>query len=150
MTIWFILWPLEIIYDYLVYFVVIFPRFGILDLVKSGNPAYHPIFFVKVIFQIKRSTETKTLFFLWLSGAYRIILTTCEQGCHIIYIFSNPKSQFWRALEWNSLVYSLAIWDIFRPFGIYFGHLEYISAIWNIFWPLGIYFGHSEYISAIW
>jgi hypothetical protein len=41
MTIWYILRPLEIIYGHLVYFVVIwniFPRFGILDQQKSGNP----------------------------------------------------------------------------------------------------------------
>jgi hypothetical protein len=41
MTIWSILLPLEIFYGHLVYFVVIwyiFPRFGILDQEKSGNP----------------------------------------------------------------------------------------------------------------
>jgi hypothetical protein len=41
MTIWSILWPLEIFYGHLVYFVAIwynFPRFGILDQEKSGNP----------------------------------------------------------------------------------------------------------------
>jgi hypothetical protein len=41
MTISFILRPLEIFYGHLVYFVVIvynFPRFGILDQEKSGNP----------------------------------------------------------------------------------------------------------------
>jgi hypothetical protein len=41
MTIWSILRPLEIYYGHLVYFVVIwyiFPRFGILDQDKSGNP----------------------------------------------------------------------------------------------------------------
>jgi hypothetical protein len=44
MTIWSILGPLEIFYAHLVYFVVIwyiFPRFGILDQQKSGNPALH-------------------------------------------------------------------------------------------------------------
>jgi hypothetical protein len=41
MTIWSILRPLETFYGHLVYFVVIwyiFPRFGILDQEKSGNP----------------------------------------------------------------------------------------------------------------
>jgi hypothetical protein len=45
MTIWSILRPLEIFYGHLVYFVVIwyiFPRFGILDQEKSGNPAAEP------------------------------------------------------------------------------------------------------------
>jgi hypothetical protein len=42
MDILFILRPFDIFYDYLVYFVVfwnIFPRFGILNQEKSGNPA---------------------------------------------------------------------------------------------------------------
>jgi hypothetical protein len=41
MTIWSILRPLEIFYGHLEYFVVIwyiYPRFGILDQEKSGNP----------------------------------------------------------------------------------------------------------------
>jgi hypothetical protein len=41
MTIWPILRPLEIFYGHLIYFVAIsyiFPRFGILDKDKSGNP----------------------------------------------------------------------------------------------------------------
>jgi hypothetical protein len=41
MTIWSILRPLEIFYGHVVYFVVIwyiFPRFGIFDWGKSGNP----------------------------------------------------------------------------------------------------------------
>jgi hypothetical protein len=45
MTIWSILRPLEIFYGPLVYFVVIwyiFPRFGILDPEKSGNPGFNP------------------------------------------------------------------------------------------------------------
>jgi hypothetical protein len=45
MTIWSILWPLEIFYSHMVYFAVIwyiFPRFGILDQAKSVNPvAYY-------------------------------------------------------------------------------------------------------------
>jgi hypothetical protein len=43
MTIWFILWPLEIFYGHLVYFVVIwyiFLRFGILEQEKSGNKSF--------------------------------------------------------------------------------------------------------------
>jgi hypothetical protein len=44
MTIWSILRPLEKFFGHLVYIVVIwyiFPRFGILDQEKSGNPAWH-------------------------------------------------------------------------------------------------------------
>jgi hypothetical protein len=46
MTIWSILRPLEIFCGHMVYFVMIwciFPRFGILDQEKSGNPAT-PVF----------------------------------------------------------------------------------------------------------
>jgi hypothetical protein len=45
MTIWSIVWPLEIFYGFLVYFVAIwyiFPRFGILDQEKSGITAPGP------------------------------------------------------------------------------------------------------------
>jgi hypothetical protein len=47
MAIWSILGTLEIFYGHLVYFVVIwyiFPRFGILDQEKSGNPGSDPSF----------------------------------------------------------------------------------------------------------
>jgi hypothetical protein len=43
MTIWSMLRPLEIFYGRLVYFLIIwhsFPRFGILDERKSGNPGW--------------------------------------------------------------------------------------------------------------
>jgi hypothetical protein len=49
MTIRSILRPLEIFYGRLVYFVVIwyiFPRFGILDQEKSGNPECFSIFLI--------------------------------------------------------------------------------------------------------
>jgi hypothetical protein len=36
----------------------------------------------------------------------------------------NPNlGKFWRALEWKSLVHSLAILNILRPFGTLYGHL---------------------------
>jgi hypothetical protein len=31
----------------------------------------------------------------------------------------------------------MAIWNILRPFGIFYGHLEYITAIWYILWAFG-------------
>jgi hypothetical protein len=50
MTLLSILRPLEIFYGHLVYFVVIwyiFPRFGILDQQKSGNPGPDPRYVVR-------------------------------------------------------------------------------------------------------
>jgi hypothetical protein len=32
--------------------------------------------------------------------------------------------KFFRALEWKRLVYYIAIWNILRPFGTFYGHLE--------------------------
>jgi hypothetical protein len=45
--------------------------------------------------------------------------------------------KFWRTLKLKMLVYFMVIWNIFRPFGIFYGHLEYISAICYILWSLG-------------
>jgi hypothetical protein len=46
---------------------------------------------------------------------------------------------------WNGkgLVHFMALWNIFLPFGTFYGHLEYITAIWYILWPLGS-------LAAIW
>jgi hypothetical protein len=53
MTIWSMLWPLEIFFDHLVYFVLIwntFPRFVILYQEKSGNPGMDLHFYLKTTF----------------------------------------------------------------------------------------------------
>jgi hypothetical protein len=34
------------------------------------------------------------------------------------------------------------IWNILRPFGIFYGHLGYFTAIWDILRPFGIFYGH--------
>jgi hypothetical protein len=36
------------------------------------------------------------------------------------------------ALECKSLVYSMDIWNILRPFGIFHGHLVYFPPLWYI------------------
>jgi hypothetical protein len=42
-------------------------------------------------------------------------------------------------LGMKKLVYYMAIWNIFLPFGIFFGHLViYLMAVWYIFPRLGI------------
>jgi hypothetical protein len=50
-------------------------------------------------------------------------------------MFSNQKSKFGYILEGlgiKKLVYFMAIWNILRPFGIFYGHLEYITSVWYI------------------
>jgi hypothetical protein len=46
-------------------------------------------------------------------------------GCQMVCIQTkNPNlGKFWRALEWKMLVYFTAIWNIFRPFEIFYGRL---------------------------
>jgi hypothetical protein len=53
---------------------------------------------------------------------------------------------FWRALVWKMLVYFRAIWNILRPFGIFYDHLVNFMALWYIlrlfgkfFLPFGIF-----------
>jgi hypothetical protein len=49
------------------------------------------------------------------------------QGCQMAsFRTKNPNlGKFWRFLQWKMLVYLMAIWSIFRPFGIVYGHLVY-------------------------
>jgi hypothetical protein len=56
-----------------------------------------------------------------------------EQDCQMVYFHTkNPAmGKFWRALEWKRLVYSMAVWNILRPFG------NFVS-IWYIFSRFGI------------
>jgi hypothetical protein len=57
------------------------------------------------------------------------------QGCQMVYFQTkNPNlGILWRASERKILVYFKAIWNIFRPFGICFGHLE-ILVHFPLFW----------------
>jgi hypothetical protein len=41
--------------------------------------------------------------------------------------------KFWRALEWKRFVYSMPIWNILCPFGIFYSYLV-------ILWKFGIFF----------
>jgi hypothetical protein len=54
------------------------------------------------------------------------------QGCQLVYFHTkNPNlGIFWRALEWNLLVY------------VFYDHWEYFASIWNILWPFGVVCGH--------
>jgi hypothetical protein len=57
-----------------------------------------------------------------------IALLFCQsrnQGCQMACFQTKNRDlgKFWRALEWKRSVYSMAIWNTLRPFGIYYGHL---------------------------
>jgi hypothetical protein len=43
--------------------------------------------------------------------------------------------KFWRALERKMLVYFMVIWNILRPFGVFYGYLVKL-------WQLGIFAPH--------
>jgi hypothetical protein len=63
------------------------------------------------------------------------------QGCQMVY-FQTKKSQFGSFLGvckgrgWYNF---MAIWPIFRTFGIFYGHLVYFMAICYICWLFGIF-----------
>jgi hypothetical protein len=44
-------------------------------------------------------------------------------GTYILKPKNTNFGSFWRALEWNRLVYSMATWNILRPFGTFYGYL---------------------------
>jgi hypothetical protein len=52
-----------------------------------------------------------------------------------IFYTKNPNlGKFWRVLEWKMLAYFIAIWYIFRQFGIYFVAIRYILLLFgNVF-----------------
>jgi hypothetical protein len=50
----------------------------------------------------------------------------------------NPKSQFWRAMEWKVFSYFMIIRNILWPFGIIYGSLVYLVC------------GHLLYIFLFW
>jgi hypothetical protein len=103
-----IVWPFEIYYGNLVGRYIlspfgnlvavwyIFPRFGILCLEKSGNPDVHHFF------RGKSSTKAKIL----------VTLVDCPLlGCQMVYFQTKKPNlgKFWRALDWEMLIYIMAI-----------------------------------------
>jgi hypothetical protein len=57
----------------------------------------------------------------------------------------NPNSgKFWRALEWKMLVYFMAIWNILRPFGIFYDH--WVMWKYDVFSP----FWYTYSVNNIW
>jgi hypothetical protein len=53
-----------------------------------------------------------------------VIPTRVRVARWFVFQTKNPNlAKFLRALERKKLVYSMAIWNILRPFGIAYGHL---------------------------
>jgi hypothetical protein len=53
----------------------------------------------------------------------------------------NPNSgKFWRALKYVFLEYFMAIWDILRPFGVFYGHFGHLVVIWYILLRFGLFY----------
>jgi hypothetical protein len=50
----------------------------------------------------------------------------------MVYVLTkNPiLGKFWRALEWQMLIYFMSIWNILRTFGIFYDHLVHFVFIW--------------------
>jgi hypothetical protein len=64
----------------------------------------------------------------------------------------NPNfGKFWRVLQWEILVYFIAVWSILLPLGIFCGRLVYFTVIWSILLSF-VYFTycHLVYFTVIW
>jgi hypothetical protein len=44
----------------------------------------------------------------------------------------------------------MAIWNVLRTCGIFYGHVGYFTGIWDILRTFGIFYGHLEYFTDIW
>jgi hypothetical protein len=63
-----------------------------------------------------------------------------DQVCQMVcFPNKNPNlDEFWRFLQWTILLYFMAIWSIFRPFGIFYCTMVYFVVMWNVFTCFGI------------
>jgi hypothetical protein len=51
----------------------------------------------------------------------------------------NPNlGNFWRALDWKTLISFMATWNILSYFGTFYDHLVHFVLIWYIFSGFGI------------
>jgi hypothetical protein len=89
------------------------------------------------------------IIFLKKPETFRVMNSFCfqlNQGCQMERFQTLGK--FWRVLNWKMLEYFMAIWSIFSPFGLFYGHSVYCIAIWYIsllciwyiLWLFGIFF----------
>jgi hypothetical protein len=58
-----------------------------------------------------------------------------SQGCQMVSFQTKNTNlgKFWRALDWKTLIYFMAIWNILQTFGILYDHLIHFVFIWYIF-----------------
>jgi fatty acid desaturase len=55
---------------------------------------------------------------------------------------NHTLGKLWWVLHWKMLIYFMALWSIFRPFGIFCVTLVYFVVIWYILWLFGIFCGY--------
>jgi hypothetical protein len=57
-----------------------------------------------------------------------------NQGCQMFFLNQNTiLGKIRGALEWKMMIYFINIWNILRPFNIFYDHLEYFVVIWYTF-----------------
>jgi hypothetical protein len=75
-----------------------------------------------------------------------------NQGCQMVcFQTKNPKlGKFWRALEFKKLVYSMVIWSILRPFGIFYARLVCSGNCIGIFPYVLVYWIKKNLAALVW
>jgi hypothetical protein len=68
------------------------------------------------------------------------LIASLEQGCQMVYFQTkNPNlGKCLGALEWKRLAYYLALWNILRLFGTFYGHFGNSEATWYYFTRFGV------------
>jgi hypothetical protein len=63
-----------------------------------------------------------------------------KQNCQMVYFQTKKPNfgKFWRALDWEMLIYIMVIWNILWTFGIFYDPLVHFAFILYIFSGLGI------------
>jgi hypothetical protein len=64
-----------------------------------------------------------------------------EQGCQMVYLRTKNTNlgTFWRALEWETLLHFMTIWNILWPLGTIYGSLLSFLVIWYNFSHFGMF-----------
>jgi hypothetical protein len=67
-------------------------------------------------------------------------------GCQMGYFQTKTPNlgKFCRALDWNTLIYFIAIWNIVQTFGLFYDHFGTYCYIWYIFSGNGIMFNEKS------
>jgi hypothetical protein len=73
---------------------------------------------------------------VWINGSLLCVFrNTIKQCCQMVYFQTeNPIfGKSWMALQWNMLVYFIAIWSILWPLDIVYCRLVHFVVMWYIF-----------------